>query len=282
MNQLDQIAIELDGLYKEVSSRRWVQYTTGFNLGMSEAETNVKNYLKDPEKYKLILNAIENEVDPLKQRKANILNNQMKEFHLSERVRKIQDEIDEVKTSLMDIINKFRAKIDGKEISTTELGKILGQSPDRKLRQKAYESNLPLNQLLVDNGFLKLLDLRKELALACGHNNFVDYVLDHSELKSDIFKNWFSLCNERVDRYQAKTRHLAQQYLYVENLMPWDQRYLQNQISPLNNTQVDLTNFFDLMSKTFLRLEMVLLTRSNTRFFNESGMSSSKDFTGLP
>lgn len=258
MNKIDLIAKEISDLYKDVSSKRWVQYTTGFDLGITDAENRVKDYKKNPEMYKLVLNALASQVSPLEKRKAEILNKSIKDYHLSDKVKKMKDEIDVLENSLMDILNKFRAQIDGKEVSSTEREKILSQSADRNLRQKAYESNLPLNQILVDHGFLKLVNLRKELAAESGADNFVDYVLDQEDLNLDLFRDWASICEQRSSKYQSKSNELAERYLKVDCLMPWDQKYVKNQICSLNKTQVDMTNFQDLMTKTFSKFDFDL------------------------
>lgn len=255
MNQIDTIAKEIDDLYREVSSRSWVQYTTGFDLGVSEAKAKVKDQLKNPEKYKIALAAHESKLDPIEQRKAKILHDQFKDFHLSDDVKRIKDELDELTNSLMTVVNKFRSEIDGKEMSGTEIGKILDQSPDRELRKKAYESRLPLNQQLVDAGFIKLINLRKELAHACGFKNYVEYSLERSGMSAELFKLWHAECAQRAEKYQAKSHQLAQEYLGVEKIMPWDQNYLKAQVCSLNDTQVDMTNFYDLIAKTFKKFD---------------------------
>lgn len=253
MSQIDQIDKEIKLLYKEVSSRRWVQYTTGFDLGVTEAENKVKSFKQNPENYKIILEALNQNQSKTEKRKAQIWNSNFKDYHLSDRVKKIKNQIDELENQLMDAINKFRSQIDGKEVTSTEVSHILSQSPDRSLRQKAFESSLPLNQLVVDSGFLKLIDLRKELGVACGFNSFVDYKLDYEELNSDIFKNWDLICAERKEKFKNKSEALAQKYLNLENLMPWDQRYLTNKICSLNQATVDLSGFYDNIAKLFLK-----------------------------
>lgn len=253
MNQLDQIAIQMNTLYKEVSSRRWVQYTTGFDLGVIEAENRIKEFKKNKETFKIISDALSRYSCSDEKRKAQILYSSFKDYHLSDKVKNLKDQIDLQENKLVEVINKFRRKIGGKEISSVELGNILDQSSDRDLRRKAFESSLPLNQLLVDNGFVNLINLRKELSVAAGYDNFVDYALDYEELHSGIFKNWTAECSARINKYQTKSKKLAQTYLNLDNLRPWDQKYLKSQACSLENHEVDMTQFFKLLSKAFLK-----------------------------
>ncbi len=81
----------------------------------------------------------------------------------------------------MDLINKYRSTLNGREVNSSEISKIISESPDRSLRQQAYESRIPLNKIVVENGFIQLLHLRQELALASGHDGFISYRLEEDE-----------------------------------------------------------------------------------------------------
>ena len=48
MSQIEFIANEIEQLGKDVSTKRWVQYTTGFDLGITEAENKFKTYKLNP------------------------------------------------------------------------------------------------------------------------------------------------------------------------------------------------------------------------------------------
>ena len=253
MDRIDQIAFEMDSLYKNLLTHKWVQYTTGFDLGVSQAQASLNTFKKEPESFRTICQTLEKASNPLDQRKARILYGYFKPFHQSEKVQKLLEKSQNLENSIMDLVNKYRAKIDEKEMSSLEINKILSQSSDQNLRKKAYISRIPLNQIIVDAGFLKLLDIRKELALASGYENFIDYKLDEQDLKSNLFDDWKTLCRQRVSRYKQKEKRLAQKYLNTEDLQPWDYGFLKSQICSYNQTQVDLTNFYEPISKIFLK-----------------------------
>lgn len=253
MENINQIADEMNSLYRSLSTQKWVQYTTGFDLGVQAAQNKVNEFKKNPEKFKIICDVLENSADQSERRNAKIVHGFFKPFHQSEKVRKLLEESQALENSIMDKINKYRVQVDGKEISSPELNKILSQSDDRKLREKVYNGRLPLNKIVVDAGFLKLLEIRKELALASGYKNFVDFKLDEEELNSDLFDGWQEQCSQRLGRYKAKEKALAQKFLNLESLAPWDQAYLKTQMCSHNQAEVDLTNFYEPIAKTFLK-----------------------------
>lgn len=253
MDRIDQIAFEMDSLYKNLLTHKWVQYTTGFDLGVSQAQASLNAFKKETESFRTICHTLEKASNPLEQRKAKILYGYFKPFHQSEKVQKLLEQSQNLENSIMDIINKYRSKIDQKEMSSLEIKNILSQSPDSKLRKQAYLSKVPLNKMVVDAGFLKLLDTRKELALASGYDSFIDYKLDEEDLKSNLFDGWKAQCRLRVSRYKQKENQLAQKYLNAENLQPWDYGFLKSQMCSYNQSQVDLTNFYEPISKIFLK-----------------------------
>lgn len=253
MMNFDQIQTELGTLSSDYAQRLWVQYTTGLDLGLAEARKKNNDFKKNPELYRLVCDTLAGPADAAEKRKAAILKNEIREFHQSEKVQKIFEEIQTLQNQLMDLINKFRCEIGGKEMPTTEIRKILAEDPNREHRRQAYQASAPLNQKLVDAGFLKLLDLRRELAVAAGQPDYVSYALVDSELPVDLFADWQQICAERRGRYQNKINALAQTYLNLETLAPWDERYLKTKISGYNQAEADMNGFFGPISRTFAK-----------------------------
>ena len=251
MNSIDQIAEKLESLTTDYSKLLWAQYTTGFDYGVNESQQKLNNYRKDKNVYKVICDALSSATDPIEKRKAEILFNEVKEYHYSDKASKILDQVQVLENSIMDLINKDRVSIDGQELNTTEINKIFNQSDDRKLRQKAYEAQILLNKKVVDHGFIQLINLRKELAAACNFDSFVEFKLDGYELNTGIFSNWAELCKNKKSLFKEKTQKLANQYLNVDQMEAWDYSYLKSKVCSYNQSEVDLTDFLMPMAKTF-------------------------------
>lgn len=251
MNLIDQIAENLELLTTDYGSRLWVQYTTGFDHDVNESQQKIDNYKKDKDNFKTISETLSKTSDPIEKRKAQILYNTFIEFHHSDKANKIITEIQVLENSIMDVINKNRSVYNGVETSASDLGKIRSQSPDRSQRQKAYEAPIALNKKVVDSGFINLLNLRKQLAVTCGFDSFVDLKLKSDELNLDIFKDWSGDCVKRKDLFKQKTQIIAGKFLDAGQIEPWDYSYLKNKVCSYNQTEMDLTNFLKPMSKTF-------------------------------
>ncbi len=209
MNTIQEIATGLAGLEAEYSARLWIQYTTGLDQGVGESQKKINAYLKNATAFKVVCNALDSAKEPIAVREAKIMFQTFKDYHQSEKISKLIEKSQVLKNSLIDIVNKFRGVIDGKEADTTVIRKILNESDDAALRKKAYQSKIPLNKILVDAGFIQLLDLRKEIAAACGADDFVAYKLEKEDLTSDVFKTWRQDCKSRNDRYQSAATKLA-------------------------------------------------------------------------
>lgn len=253
MMTMDQIGKGLSDLYAEHSRKLWVQYTSGYDLGVQAAQNEVNEFQRNVKNFEAICHTLETSSDTLEKRKAQVLHNSFKKFHQSEKVQKVLEQIQALENSIMDLVNKSRPVLDGKETTSTEIGKILSQSPDRQLRQRAYECRLPLNQKLIDAGFIKLLDLRKELAAISGYKSFVDYKLEEDELNSEIFQTWLEDCKSRKAKFRTKANTIAQKHLGVEELAPWDYRYLNTKLCSYNQAEVDMTDFYKPIAKTFAK-----------------------------
>lgn len=248
---MDFISKELDAISSDYSACLWTQYTTGFDLGVTKAYQKIIDYKKNPENFRMICDTFEKSLDPIEVRKAQILKNSFKSYHQSEKVTKLIEQIQIKKNELMDFINKYRPTLDGQEITSNQIAQILADSPDRNFRQKAYECRIPLNKILVDRGFIQLIELRKELAQAQGFTNFVACKLENDELTAAIFKSWPQDCKNRRDSYQQKTQSWAQNFLKIENLEPWDWSFLNAKLCSYSQARMDFTHFLKPLKKMF-------------------------------
>src|SRR5690606_34951907 len=172
-------------------------------------------------------------------------------FHKSKEINDLNLKIRTKTNELSQILNTFRFKIDGKEVTSVEIEQLLTDE-DKNIRKKAYFSRNQINKVLIDNGFIELINLRKELAKAEGSMDFVEYMLKKDELSPNIFNGWKDELKNHINKLNNKRKELAKNYIDADELKPWDEEYLKNIISPSLNTKVDMTNYYFVLRDFFL------------------------------
>lgn len=252
MERLLNMAKKLDEMETNISKLTWVQYTVGYDFGIEEAYKEINEFLEDKKNYELVLEYKEKDLNPEDKRRVEIVYNMIKPYHLSKELNDLNLEIQKKTNELSMILNTFRFKIDGKEVSSVEIAQILSNEEDRDLRKKAYFARNQINKPLVDGGFIDLINLRKEYAKAYGDKNFVEHKLKMNELSPSIFDNWKEDLNPYIDTLNNKRGEYARRFINEEELMPWDGAYVKSQIAPALNTTVDMSNYYDYVRNFFL------------------------------
>ncbi|CAN5455756.1 hypothetical protein BH10BDE1_BH10BDE1_07550 [soil metagenome] len=251
LTRVHQLSREQAVLRKKLLEVTWVQYTAGLDFGVAAGAAAEHAFLRDKQNFAIVCDAREKDLNADDRRRIEILYREFSEHHMSDRANELRKEIDEIETALSDVLNKNRVVFGGREIPLLEWSKLVTESPDRAIREKAYLARRNINQKLFDAGFLKLIDLRKEFAVACGAADFVSYQLRKSELTPAVFEDWKSACRTVAPSYQAKRHDLAQRHLGLETLKPWDVEFLKNQICRFNKVEVEMNDFKKPMAKVF-------------------------------
>ncbi len=245
------IAKELDVLSVEYSKRSWVQYTAGFDLGVQDAYKKILAVMKDKEKYKVILDHREMNLAPLDKRRVELIEKSFRNYHLSPELNALSEKMQQQRIKLSQVLNTHRSKLNGKEISSVELQKIISESPDAARRKAAFLARTSVNKPLVDAGFVNLLNMRKEYAQIYGAKNFVEHSLEQHELDPAIFNTWKSDLQEQLPAMRKVRREFAQKYLQKDKMMPWDGAYVSGKIAPELNKEIDLSGFYEPIRKVF-------------------------------
>ena len=83
-----------------------------------------------------------------------------------------------------------------------------------------------VNQPLVDAGFIKLINLRKEYAKCYGAESFTDMALEDGDLSGEIFKDWKDEVKKALPKTLEKKAAYAEKYLGTSDLRQWDSSFL--------------------------------------------------------
>lgn len=258
MDKLFNLATKLDEMETKISKLMWVQYTVGYDFGIEEAYKELNEFLEDKNNYNIVLDYKKRDLELEDARRVEIAFNMFKSYHLSDELNELKIKIQKKTNELSMILNTFRFKLDGKEVSSVELTQILSNEDDRELRKKAYFARNQINKPLVDAGFIELLNMRKEYAKLYGNEDFVEYSLEQDELSPRIFQSWKDELKPYIHTLNKKRREYARKFLNCDEMMPWDGAYIMGKIAPAQNTTIDMSNYYQILREFFLNFGMDL------------------------
>lgn len=251
MIEINLIADKLHQMHVNHGQLAWTKFTTGYDFGIEESHKKMMDFMKDKNSYETILKYKGQSLDPIDERRVEIMYKAFKPYHLSDVVNELALKIQKKTNELSHILNTFRFKLDGQTVTSVDLAQILSNEPDQSIRKKAYLAKNQINQPMVDGGFLDLIEMRKEMAKLNGFDNFVAYKLDQEELSIDIFDTWISQVHDLLPEMEKIRCEFAQKYLNADEIMPWDEAFIENKLAPALSKKVDMTQYYTHISSLF-------------------------------
>ena len=258
MEKILEFANRLADMETNLAKLEWVQYTVGYDFGIEEAYKELNEFLEDKANFELVLEYKNIDLDPVNKRRVEIAYESIKPYHLSDELNELNIKIQKKTNELSMILNTFRFKLDGKDVSSVDLTQILSIEDNRELRKKAYFARNQINQPLIDGGFIDLINMRKEYAKLNGDKDFVEYSLKQNELSPTIFDGWKDDIKSQLDNLNTKRKEYAKKFLNSDEMMPWDEDYIKTKISPSQNLTVDMSSYYEVLRGFFLKFGLDL------------------------
>jgi oligoendopeptidase F len=242
----------------------WTQYTTGYDFGVDEAYKSLNAVYENADSFQIIKEALASEKDPLNQRRLALLYKVFEPFHLSEAVNALTEQINEKVNVLSQVLNKHRTIFEGHEISAVDLAQILAKDDNRDRRKAAYFAKNQVNQVLVEAGFIDVLNMRKELAVLRGKESFVALKLEEDELTPVLFDSWRGDMKAALPKMKAIRKKYAERFLDDVVIYPWDEAYIEGKLAPALNEKVDMSGFYQVVKDFFKLFDFDLGTMNIT------------------
>ena len=256
MKELFRIAGEIHDLHVRASRLSWAHYTTGYDFGVMEVHREIQEKLKDPGSWEHILKLMEEDLAPLDRRRVEIMERSFRPYHLSEELNRLSLEMAEKTNQLSSILNTHRCTVDGREMTSPEIARILSSEPDRELRRKAFLARTQVNEPLVEEGFIELLDMRKSFACEYGASDYVEYALEDQELDPSMFDSWRDEIGSVLPLMREIRSEFGQEILGDPEVMPWDDSFIAGRIAPELNSRVNMADYMTPISELFDRFGM--------------------------
>jgi hypothetical protein len=163
-SKIEEIYREIHIHYTQYSRMQWTLYTAGYDFGLKEQYAKITDIMKNKANYETVLDYLQKDISPLEKRKAEIVLNGLKPYHLSAELNELDMEISDKVNALSKILNTFRYRFEGREVSSVELNQVLSSESSREKRREAYFAKNQINKPMIEGGFIDLINLRKEYA----------------------------------------------------------------------------------------------------------------------
>jgi len=265
LEKLRNIFNELYTLQVECDQLGWTLYTTGYDFGVEENYLKQMELLRNESSFKYISECIGKVTNELDKRRVEIVYQLFKPYHLSEELNELHLKIEKLETKLSKTLNRFRFTLDGKQVTSVDLEQIMTNSENREERKKAYFTYKQINQPMIEDGFIELLNLRKEYAKLSGFPDFIQYKLDENELPKNLFDNWKTELHENLPKMKSIRKKYAEEYIQDDTIYPWDESYIKSKIAPAWNKTVDMSQYYEVIS-LFIKQFGIDMTQFNITY----------------
>jgi oligoendopeptidase F len=262
---LIELANKIEERSTDHSKRNWTYYTTGDDFRIEDSLKKIKEIYKDKNNFDLIRSFQDKNLNHHDKRCVELLFNSFEPYHLSKELNDLDERISTLRTKLSGVLNTHRSTIDGVELSSNDISKMVSTSPVEKVREKAWRSRAQVNKPLVDGGFIELLNLRKEYASLSGAKDFTTMELERNELNPSLFSGWDKQLKEVLPSLKKDKQGFANEFLQKETLEPWDERYISNQICSYNKKEVNMIDYYSHICDLYKKFDFDL-TKQNITF----------------
>ena len=131
-------------------------------------------------------------------------------------------ELEKKENDIAQKYNSYVPTIDGKEVSKSEISKIIQTESNPELRQKAYDALIKGGDLIADD-MIEFAKMRNEFAKTKGYDNFFDYQLKEefdveTPFLNKLIEQVYSGAKDKIKAIQEKTYAELRQIFKTENL----------------------------------------------------------------
>lgn len=158
----------------------------------------------------------------LSKHEAKQLKNLLKEFdeelNTGEELKKLRQKENEIAKKF----NSYVLKIDDKEITKTEVTKILQNEENTEIRRKAHEAKIACGDLIADD-LIEFVKMRNEYAKTKGYENYFEYKLKEdyeveNEFLEKLINEVYSKTQDTIKEIQTKKQNDLKKFFNVNEL----------------------------------------------------------------
>lgn len=228
---------------KRANAAQWEAWTTGRDEAYQAVEREYLEYKKtfsrkeDLEAATRFLADPALAADPMLKRRIELLHNLLVTYGVPPEDLKV---ITELETAVDKTFSTYRAKVEGKELTTNDIYEILRTSRDRKLRRAAWEGQKGIGPLIAGQ-LVELMKLRNKVANEMGFPDYWRMQLSLNEIDPDELMVLMDQYASQTEEPFRKAKALIDEAVAAftgttaADVMPWDMSdpYFQELPEPL-------------------------------------------------
>ena len=207
----DEFCKKLEKVSIDLEKKCWDFYINSTPENMKKYETAQDEYSKifqDRKMYEKFQNVDKNS---LSKHEAKQLKDLLKEFdeelNTGEELKKLRQKENEIAKKF----NSYVLKIDDKEITKTEVTKILQNEENPEIRRKAHEAKIACGDLIADD-LVEFVKMRNEYAKTKGYENYFEYKLKEDyEVENEFLE-------KLINEVYSKTQNNLKKFFNVDEL----------------------------------------------------------------
>ena len=218
----DEFCKNLEKVSIDLEKKCWDFYINSTPENMKRYEIAQENYSKlfrDRKTYEKFKKIDKNQ---LSKHEAKQLKNLLKEFdeelNTGEELRKLRQKENEIAKKF----NSYVLKIDDKEISKTEVTKILQNEENVEIRKKAHEAKIACGDLIADD-LVEFVKMRNNYAKTKGYSNYFEYKLKEdyeveNEFLEKLINEVYSKTQTTIKEIQTKKQTELKKFFNIDEL----------------------------------------------------------------
>lgn len=221
----DNFSYKLEKVTLKSNKSCWNFYinSTPENLAEYEkAQDEYSNLFKDKNTYEEFLKI---DKDKLNKHHKKQLKNLLKEFdeelNTGEELKALRQKENEIAQKF----NSYIPKIDDKEVTKTEITKILQTETNPEIRKKAYDARIKGGDLIADD-MIAFINMRNDYAKNKGYKNYFEYKLEEDyevnlDFLNKLINDVYSKLKDKIKNVQDKKYNELKSFFKTETLKPY-------------------------------------------------------------
>lgn len=221
----DEFCEELEKISINLEKSCWDFYTnsTPENLkNYEEIQDKYSKFFRNEEMYKKFLSIDKNSLDKHERKQLkDLLKEFDEELNTGEELKALRKKENEIAQKF----NSYIPKINGKEVTKTEIFKIIQTEINPEIREEAYEAKIKGGDLIA-NDLIEFIKMRNSYANKKGFKTYFEYKLSEEydvdfEFLQNLIEEVYSKSNDKIKNILEKKQKELKEFFGVEELKPF-------------------------------------------------------------
>lgn len=222
INLRDEFCLELEKITVDLEKKCWNFYTNSTPENMQEyekAQDCYSNLFKDEKMYDKFLSINQNELpEHEKKQLKKLLKEFDEELNTGEALKALRKKENEIAKKY----NSYIPKINDKEVTKTELTKIIQTETNPGIRKQAYNAKIEGGNLISDD-LIEFIKMRNEYAKTKGYQTYFDYKLKEDyevdlEFLNKLIDEVYSNAKDKIKNIQEKKYEELKNFFKTDKL----------------------------------------------------------------